>query len=161
MALEALGPAERVAAGAVGEPGRRRFFFQITAAGVDHWLLAEKEQVRVLAREGLRILDAGHIESDPDAVAALIGAGLEIADPGEDGERFRIGSVTVAVSESELITCTISSIDDDDAVSFVIAPEQFRAMAAVALQSVAAGRPTCKWCRLPIDPEGHECPARN
>jgi hypothetical protein len=40
-------------------------------------------------------------------------------------------------------------------VSFVIAPEQFRAMAQVALEVVAQGRPLCQWCQLPMDPDGH------
>ncbi len=161
MDIEELGPAERFTAGAIGEPGRRRFYLQVTTEGNDHWLLAEKEQVRVLAVEGTRILDQHEIGSDPEAVAGLIARGLEIADPGDGGERFRVGEVTLAVSTTSLITCVIRSVDEDDAVSFVIAPEQFRAMAVVALQSVAAGRPICRWCRLPIDPGEHACPARN
>jgi uncharacterized repeat protein (TIGR03847 family) len=26
---------------------------------------------------------------------------------------------------------------------------------------VAAGRPDCRWCSLPIDPDGHACPRMN
>jgi uncharacterized repeat protein (TIGR03847 family) len=26
---------------------------------------------------------------------------------------------------------------------------------------VAAGRPPCRWCSLPIDPSGHACPRMN
>ncbi len=161
MEIDDLGPAERFAAGAIGEPGRRRFFIQITCNGVNHWLLAEKEQVRILAQEGLRVLEVGGIASDPEAEANLIAQGLEVDDPGEDGERFRVGEVTLAMSGAQLITCIVGSVEEDDTVSFVIAPEQFRAMAAVALEVIAAGRPICRWCRLPMDPAGHECPARN
>jgi hypothetical protein len=160
MEIDDLGPAERFTAGAIGEPGRRRFYIQVSSSGVDHWLLAEKEQIRVLAMEGIRTLDGNGIEFDPESVAGLITAGLEIQDPGENGERFRVGEITLAMS-GELITCLIGSVDADQAISFVIAPEQFRAMAAMALQAVAAGRPICRWCRLPMIPAEHECPARN
>jgi hypothetical protein len=26
---------------------------------------------------------------------------------------------------------------------------------------VAAGRPNCRWCGFPIDPDGHPCPRMN
>lgn len=159
--IEDLGPAERFAAGAAGEPGSRRFYLQVRAAGGVHSLLAEKQQVSALAEEGVRVLDAHGISSDASVVDAIVAAGLPIEDPGEGGERFRVGQVSIGMAPSELLTITIESVDEDDGVSFVIAPEQFRAMAKVALDVVAAGRPTCQWCRLPIDPGGHECPARN
>lgn len=161
MAIEDLGPAERFAAGAIGEPGQRRFYLVVTAAGVDHALLAEKEQIATLASRGLEILDEHDISSDQEAVERLIDEGLPIEDPGAEGERFRVGDISISLSSSELLTVTIESSEADDGVSFVIAPEQFRAMAVVALQVVASGRPTCPWCRLPMDPQGHECPARN
>lgn len=161
MAIDELGPAERFVAGAVGRPGQRRFYLQVIAGGSVYSMLAEKEQIAALAGQGLEILDEHEISSDEEAVTRLIRRGLEIMDPGEDGARFRVGTISIAMAPSELLTITVESIDEDDSVNFVIAPEQFRAMATVALQVVAAGRPTCPWCRLPMDPENHECPARN
>lgn len=161
MAVEDLGPAERFAAGAIGEPGSRRFYLVVTAAGADHALLAEKEQIATLASRGLEILEEHEISSDPEAVERLVEEGLPIDDPGDGGERFRVGEIAIGLSSSELLTVTIEAAEEDDGVTFVIAPEQFRAMAVVALRVVAEGRPTCPWCRLPMDPEGHECPARN
>jgi uncharacterized repeat protein (TIGR03847 family) len=161
MEIEDLGPAERFVAGAIGRPGSRRFYLQVTAAGVTHVLAAEKEQIAALAGQGLEVLDARGISSDEAAVEAIIAAGLPVIDPGPEGERFRVGEMSIGMSESELLTVSITSIDEDDGIQFVIAPEQFRAMAQVALEVVAAGRPTCQWCRLPMDPDGHECPARN
>lgn len=161
MDIEDLGPAERFAAGAIGRPGERRFYLQVVAAGVAHSLLAEKAQIAALGSQGLEILEEHEISSDDEAVGRLVAEGLELDDPGIDGERFRVGSISIAMAPSELLTVTVESIDEDDGVTFVIAPEQFRAMAMVALEVVAAGRPTCPWCRLPMDPEHHECPARN
>lgn len=161
MGIEDLGPAERFTAGAIGPPGGRHFYFEITAGGRQQWLGAEKEQVRVLAEEGSRIIQASSISIDSEAVVNLIAQGLELTDPGAEGERFRVGDVTLAMSPHDLIICTIASLEGDDGVSFVIAPEQFQAMAAVALEVVSAGRPICRWCRLPMTPDDHPCPARN
>jgi uncharacterized repeat protein (TIGR03847 family) len=161
MAIEDLGPAELFVAGAIGEPGNRRFYLQVTASGVTHALLAEKQQVAALAEQGLQILDARGISSDETAVEAILSGGLEVIDPGQNGERFRVGDIAIGMSESELLTISVESAEGDDGIQFVIAPEQFRAMARFALDVVSAGRPTCQWCRLPMNPEGHECPARN
>jgi uncharacterized repeat protein (TIGR03847 family) len=161
MEIEELGPAERFTAGAIGSPGDRRFYLQVVAAGTAHSLLAEKAQIAALGSQGLEILEEHEISSDDAAVDRLVAEGLEVEDPGFGGERFRVGTISIAMAPSELLTVTVESIEEDDAVTFVIAPEQFRAMAMVALEVVAAGRPTCPWCRLPMDPEQHECPARN
>lgn len=161
MAIEDLGPAERIAAGAVGEPGRRRFYLQIVAGGTAVSLLAEKRQVAALAQQGLAILADRGISSEQEAVDRLVEEGLDLEDPGEGNERFRVGDISIALGGAELLTVEINAVDDDDGVSFVIAPEQFRAMAQVALEVVSQGRPLCPWCQLPMDPDGHECPARN
>lgn len=161
MAIDDLGPAERIVAGAVGEPGQRRFYLQIVAGGEPTSLLAEKVQVAALAEQGLAILEERGISSEAEAVDRLIAQGLPIEDPGEGNERFRVGDISIALGGSELLTVEISSVDATDGVSFVIAPEQFQAMARVALEVVHQGRPLCQWCQLPMDPEGHKCPSRN
>jgi uncharacterized repeat protein (TIGR03847 family) len=161
MAVDDLGPAERIAAGAVGEPGQRRFYLQIVAGGQSTSLLAEKLQVAALAEQGLAILAERGITSEQEAVDRLIADGLPVEDPGEGNERFRVGDISISLGGSELLTVDISSIDETDAVSFVIAPEQFQAMAQVALEVVQQGRPLCQWCQLPMDPDGHKCPSRN
>ncbi len=160
MAVEDLGPAERFTAGALGEPGRRRFYFAVRAGGRALTFLAEKTQVEALAVQGTEILDRRGIVADDVAVDALVAGGVGI-DPDEGEERFRVGEIAMSIAPSELMTLVLTSVEEDEAVTFVIAPEQFRAMAEVALRVVAAGRPPCPWCGLPIDPDGHECPARN
>lgn len=161
MDIEDLGPAERIVAGAIGEPGQRTFYIQVTAGGETVTMLAEKAQIEALATQGVAILDANDISSDEVAVDRLIAAGMFIEDPGVDGERFRIGEISIALAPSELLTVTIADIEVLDAVTFVIAPEQFRAMAQVALEVVESGRPSCPWCKLPMDLSGHQCAARN
>jgi uncharacterized repeat protein (TIGR03847 family) len=38
---------------------------------------------------------------------------------------------------------------------------QVRAMAAKGAEAVAAGRPLCPLCDMPMDPAGHRCPRWN
>jgi len=38
---------------------------------------------------------------------------------------------------------------------------QVRAMAARGAEAVAAGRPPCPLCEMPMDPAGHRCPRWN
>jgi len=159
MAVEDLGLAERFAAGATGRPGARRFFLEVTTRGTAHSFPCEKGQVAELASQGLQLLILAGLDSDQQAVEHLIASGLEIAEPEEP--RFRIGSIGVAVNPNELISITLSSVDEDESATFVVSPEQFRAMALVAVEVVAAGRPICPRCQLPEDPDGHRCPSVN
>lgn len=159
MALDDLGPADRFAAGAIGEPGSRRFFLEVTAGETIHSFPCEKSQVAELASQGLQLLLLAGLEPNPDTVYHLMASGLQITDP--DAPRFPIGSIGVAVDASELLSITFGSVDEDESATFVVSPEQFRAMALVAVEVVAAGRPICPRCQLPEDPEGHRCPSVN
>jgi uncharacterized repeat protein (TIGR03847 family) len=159
MAVDELGPAERFAAGAIGQPGSRRFYLEVTARGAVYAFPCEKSQVAALAVQGLQLLTMAGIEPDDDAVNRLVEDGLDIVDPEE--ERFRIGSIGLAVNPSEFLLVTLGSEDEGQSASFVVSPEQFRAMAIVAAHVVAAGRPICPRCQLPEDPDGHRCPSVN
>ncbi|HKX74974.1 MAG TPA: DUF3090 family protein [Acidimicrobiia bacterium] len=156
MAVENLGPAERFAAGAIGAPGKRTFYLEVTASAVSHWFLCEKDQVAELAEQGLQLLIASGLSPDQEAVGHLIRSGLEVREP--DQPRFRIGSIGVGITQNEFLTLQIGEVEGDDSVTFLVTPEQFQAMAVVALQVVASGRPICPRCGLPEDPEGHNCP---
>lgn len=153
-----LGPAEVFVAGAIGPPGQRHFFVQVTAAGESEWFPAEKQQVAALGSQALTLLAAAELETDEEMVQALR-SGLSLEQP--DRESFRVGGIQVAVLESELIAIVISSPEEDESVRFLITPVQLEAMATVALEVVAAGRPICPLCQLPMDPDGHRCPSTN
>ena len=132
----------------------------MTAGGIIHSFPCEKGQVAELARQGLQLLKLASLESDEEAVQRLVQGRLPIVDPEEP--KFRIGSIGVAVHESEFLSITLGSVDDeDDTATFVVTPEQFRAMALVAVDVVLAGRPICPLCGLLEDPEGHRCPSVN
>ncbi|MEX0667219.1 MAG: DUF3090 family protein, partial [Acidimicrobiia bacterium] len=129
MPVEDLGPAERLAAGAIGQPGQRRFFLEVTAGGRVHSFPCEKSQVAELAQQGLQLLTMASLESDEEAVQRLVQSHLPIIDPEEP--KFRIGSIGVAVHQSEFLSIPLSSTDEEESATFVVTPEQFRAMALV------------------------------
>ncbi len=153
-----LGPAERFVAGAIGRPGERVFIVHVVAAGRQLWFVAEKGQVATLAARSLELLAEANIIPDPEATAALVAA-AELTEP--DEVQFRIGTISLQVGNAELVTVQFDSVDEDDAVVFVVAPEQLQAMAVKALEVVGKGRPICPDCRLPKDPDGHRCPSGN
>ena len=155
-----LGPAERFAAGAVGRPGRRRFFIEVDAGGGRHRYLLEKGQVVALAQRSLELLGENDVVPDPEAVEMVQQRGLEIED--SDEVDFRVGDMGLQLQPSELVSVTLDPVEEGgEGISFVVAPEQLQAMAMAALEVASHGRPICPRCRLPMDPDGHDCPAVN
>ena len=160
MAVNKLGPAERFLVGAIGPPGKRRFYFQVVANGERHSMLAEKQQVQALASQGWRSLQRSGVVVDSEAVESLLATDLEITDPRGE-EDFRVGTINVGIRPSGLMNLSFESDRENDGLMFMVSPEQFRAMVVTTRQLIRAGRPICPWCRLPKNVEGHECPARN
>jgi uncharacterized repeat protein (TIGR03847 family) len=155
-----LGPAQRFAAGAVGSPGQRRFFIEIDAGGGRHRFLLEKGQVVALAQRSLELLAENGVVPDRQAVEMVQQRGLEVEESEEVD--FRVGDMALQLQHSELVSVTLDPVDEGgEGVSFVVAPEQLQAMAMAALEVAARGRPICSRCRLPMDPDGHDCPAVN
>ena len=156
---DSLGPAERFAAGAVGEPGDRTFLFHVVANTEPHWFVAEKAQVATLADYALTALAEANILPDPEAMRRIL-AGLDVELP--DEVRFRVGSISLGIQpDSDLISIEFISVDESDGVTFVIAPEQLQALAIHGLEVVGQGRPICRDCQLPMERNGHICPASN
>ena len=154
-----LGPVDRFVAGAIGEPGERTFLIEVEGAGQPHWFLLEKQQVAVLADRVLELLrDAGYESSGAPR--------LSLREP--DAVDFRVGEIRMAYSSVEsLVTVTLIPVagdeerEEDDGVEFDVSTDQLHAMAVHAREAVIAGRPACPRCALPMDPDGHVCPASN
>lgn len=156
---EHFGPAERFAVGAIGEPGERTFLAHVVANAHSHWFVAEKGQIQALADYALEALARADILPDPEAMRHILSR-LELDAPDEID--FRIGSISLAVQPtSDLITIEFTSVDESETVDFVVAPEQLQAMAIRGLDVVGKGRPICRDCQLPMDPDGHQCPSTN
>jgi uncharacterized repeat protein (TIGR03847 family) len=174
---------DALATGAVGEPGEREFFIQARTASTQLTVLVEKEQVALLATEAVAFLDriaADFPEEETDPVppqqvvklreptvplfrARLIGLGF---DP--DRERVLIELREQAAEDDEEVAAPapeVSEATQDEEEGYVAriyaTRSQVRAMAAHGAATVAAGRPPCPLCDMPMDPSGHRCPRWN
>ncbi|MDP9225090.1 MAG: DUF3090 family protein, partial [Actinomycetota bacterium] len=139
--------------------------------------LVEKQQVAVLADKLRELL----VMVDPaDTVAGAEPArdpALALVEPTEP--EWRIGMMGLTYEETEeRVLILVRSVDeqpeeeeeepppleepdDELGVQFHLRRDQVRAFILHALAVVAEGRPLCQLCGLPIDPEGHICPASN
>jgi uncharacterized repeat protein (TIGR03847 family) len=170
---------DALAAGAVGEPGQREFYIQARTESTQLTVLVEKEQVALLAAEAVTFLD--RIADDfpeegeeapreelreptvPLFRARLIGLGF---DP--ERQRVLIELRERADNDDEEGEPAAEVVPDepvDDQEGYVAriyaTRSQVRAMAARGAAAVAAGRPPCPLCDMPMDPAGHRCPRWN
>jgi uncharacterized repeat protein (TIGR03847 family) len=94
--------------------------------------------------------------------------GLEPAEP-----LWRVGAMGLAYEEDDDQVIVLAQPvtpdreeseledEDDEGIRFRLRRDQARAFVLHAVAIVDEGRPTCQLCGLPIDPEGHNCPASN
>jgi len=159
-----LDPVDRITAGAVGEPGDRTFFVQAVGESDRVTLLAEKDQVRLLA-EGIERLLA-QIPDGPEGEEPA-DEDLELSPPLEP--EWRVGEMAIEFDEvNDRVTIVFNELQPEETAEppsqarFVASRAQVRAMADHALEIVAAGRPRCQFCGHPLEAEGsHRCPAMN
>ncbi|GAA3203843.1 DUF3090 family protein [Actinocorallia longicatena] len=163
---------DRFVAGTVGQPGAREFYLQAAEGRRVTSVALEKFQVSLLAERLEELLDEVLRRSGGAAhVPAVTPDGLRddgpLAQPVE--EEFRVGSMALAWDpEDERIVIEAQEggedeeEDDDGLVLRVsISAARARAFAERALKLVAAGRPPCPLCGLPLDALGHVCPRQN
>jgi uncharacterized repeat protein (TIGR03847 family) len=170
---------DRFLADAVGEPGARAFYLQAAKGRNVVTVALEKAQVAVLAERLSALLE--EIER----------RGVELPDGSDDPtgeglqqpliEAFRVGTMTLAwdgssgsvlvearaVTEEDVGEAVEAIEDDDDdedgpdVLRVRLDAPTARGFIAHAIDVVAAGRPPCPLCGLPLNPEGHICPRRN
>jgi uncharacterized repeat protein (TIGR03847 family) len=133
---EALAPSDDDTA-PLGEPLVEAFRVGTLTLGWD----PQREQVVIEAR--------AQEEADEDEDASDDDEDEE--DEGEDDER----------DEPATLEFDDSDPDGPDLVRVRLTPLAARAFAERALRTVAAGRPPCPFCGLPLEPTGHICPRKN
>lgn len=162
-----LGPVEWITTGAVGEPGERTFFLQARVAGRLLTFLVEKEQVELLAAGVLEILARVGKETGtgPDEEELELQAPLE--------PEWRVGRLAIGYAEDrDLMLLELEELRPEDETDEAEGPEpdrvrlwatreQMLALSRHGAAVAARGRPRCRFCGNPIDPEGHTCPAMN
>ena len=167
----------RFVAGTVGQPGDRTFYLQAAdSSGRVVSVALEKAQVQVLADRMNDLLDevGGRAGSDipPEAdvddlepLTAPVDEEFRVAAMGLawDGEAQAVVVEAVAAGEEPIDEEAILSDSEEgpDALRVTITPGAARAFVARARRVVAAGRPACPLCSLPLDPTGHVCPRQN
>ncbi|MCU1352142.1 MAG: hypothetical protein JWM05_1351 [Acidimicrobiales bacterium] len=151
--------------GAVGEVGSRVFFIQAHAEGTTVSVKCEKQQAAALAEHLQRVLaDAPAV--DPDELPPLI----EPLPPMDID--FVVGSISIGYDEERdrvlLVLEELRPDDEDEAepadvgtLHLRVTRGQVAAFIDQAASLVAAGRPPCRLCGQPIDPNGHVCPRLN
>ena len=163
-----LNPVEAITASAVGEPGHRVFYIQARTLDAIVTLVAEKEQVQLLAhgiQQFLAELDQKFPQEDEgESVDPL---DLELRGPFEPN--FRVAQMGLGYdAENDRVVLMAHELvaegADPESASiarFWATRAQMKAMAEHALDVAARGRPLCPLCGRPEDREGHFCPKRN
>jgi uncharacterized repeat protein (TIGR03847 family) len=163
-------PPDRFVAGTVGQPGDRTFYLQASGNGRTVSVSLEKLQVALLAERLAELLDEARrrLGADvPEEVPELEDS-APLDAPVE--EEFRVGTLGLAWdgdTSTVLIEATADGDDEEqaeeerDVLRVRISAGTARAFVARAERVVAAGRPPCPLCSLPLDPAGHICPRQN
>lgn len=180
-----------ITSGAIGEPGRRTFYLQIRSGDSTVTVRCEKQQAatistylrRALAslpmpegqppRSAMQLVEPVEEEFVLGAVALEFNTAADhfvlhlrefspdIADDPADAEDWVEGTSPDLAEESPSYPFPG---DEDDMLSRVRAGmtrAQAMAFCEHTDRIVAAGRPNCVYCELPIDPDGHFCPRMN
>ena len=147
--------------GTVGPPGQRVFFIQARRGADVVSLRLEKQQVTAMADYLAGMLE----ELAPAEVTGRPGAAdMELAEPVV--AEWIVGALAVAYdAEGDRLVIVAEELveegEDGADARLRATREQVAAFVDRAREIVAAGRPPCQWCGLPLDPEGHVCPKTN
>jgi uncharacterized repeat protein (TIGR03847 family) len=152
--------------GAVGKPGARTFFLQARQGRTRVAVKCEKQQVAAITQYLRSVL-----HDLPPADERPVPAALELTEPLE--QLFILGPIGLGydrASDRLVVQLEeIAPVDEegeveqghDGHVRLYVTRGQAAAFCDHADRVIAAGRPDCRWCSLPIDPEGHACPRMN
>jgi uncharacterized repeat protein (TIGR03847 family) len=167
-------PPERFVLGTVGQPGARAFYLQASGDGRVITVGLEKVQASVLAERLDDLLD--EVRKRGGDVPVDAPHELEDVAPLDQPllEEFRVGTMALAwdnetglvLIEARAVAEGEDEVDEDDEegpdlLRVRISSGAARAFVKRAQRVVAAGRPPCPLCGLPLDPEGHVCPRQN
>ena len=156
-----------------GRPGERTFFLQSRSETRTLTYQLEKGQVEILGeklKELLLMIDS----ADPIRTATPErNPAYALSAPIEP--EWRVGTIGLTYEEpTESVVVALEPVgaaseDEEEeepsveefAVRLMLRRDQARAFVLHALAIVGEGRPLCQLCGLPMDPDGHKCPASN
>ncbi len=143
-----------------GEPGQRTFRVRILGSASEvAWLWVEKEHVRALSFAFRRVL-AGLKYEERSGTAAT----REM--PEAVDHEIRVGIIGVGFDESnQMVVLQVHELglgeEDQSTLRVGFTLEQCSVLVADMDKIVAAGRPLCPLCSLPMDAAGHACVRQN
>ena len=146
--------------GTVGPAGQRVFYLQARDGELVVTVRCEKQQVAALADYLDGLLE--DLDPTPYGVAT---SDLDLTEPVQ--ELWTVGPIGVAYDEpSDRIVVVLEELVEEDAdegasVKVRLNRAQVSAFVRHSRDLVAAGRPPCRFCGLPLDAEGHACPRMN
>ena len=162
MPIYELDPVEQIAIAAVGQPGQRQFFLLASGLGRTLTLTCEKSQIQALLLRVGQMMEAQGVDAmDTSGPAATL-------EPGEP--EWQVAEMGLGYHEARKMFVLVASqgaagegepSDDAPSVRFWLSHEQIAAFSKQAQSVLAAGRPLCPRCGLPMDPAGHPCPVLN
>lgn len=157
----------------VGEPGQRTFYLQARDATRTLTYLVEKQQVTLLAENLRKVLMAVDPNDTVKNTPATRDPALALEGPLEP--EARLGTMGITIDErNDRVVLHLQPVteiaEDADIEDFTEAEEmirlslrrdQVRSFILHAFAATGEGRPICQLCGLPMDPNGHACPASN
>lgn len=170
-----LGEAQRITADAIGEPGRRTFYIQVRTGTELITVIVEKQQVQLLAASVLELMADLALETGTGPDEDEMGL-EEPIDP-----RWRAGRLSIGFDQEldrfmlELEEYRPEPADENDegpedpgttqrdpeTIRIWATREQMFALSRHGAAVAQRGRPQCRFCANPLDPDGHVCPAMN
>ncbi len=99
---------------------------------------------------------------DPERELVLIELRERSSEEEEGEELTPTAADDVGAGAPDAVGAEPGDVDEEGYVARIYATRpQVRAMAAKGAEAVAAGRPLCPLCDMPMDPSGHRCPRWN
>lgn len=155
--------------GAMGQPGQRTFYLQARRGPTRVSIKCEKQQASAISEYLRKVLSDLPVPADtPRPVAMDLAAPFDAAFVlGPIGLGYDRENDRVLVQMEEVVPVDEDGESDPELaadrghVRVFLTRGQAHAFCEHADLVVAAGRPPCTWCGLPLDPEGHACPRMN
>ncbi len=155
-------PPDRFTAGTVGQPGQRVFYLQSHVGADVVTLRLEKQQVRAMADYLgglLEDLPAPEVTTTAPELVEPVTESFIVGNIGvaydNDDDRIVVVAEELTVDEAGELT------DDGETARFHLTRPQVAAFIKRAELLMQGGRPPCRLCGGPVDPDGHPCPRAN
>jgi uncharacterized repeat protein (TIGR03847 family) len=152
-----LSDVERLTVGTEGPPGKRIFYLQAATSAQVVTLRLEKTQVAALVAYLSALLSDLPTPTDLPTEMDLVEPVLAEWVVGSLGVTYDEGRDRILLLAEELV----EEGEDGASTRLLATRAQVAALAVHGAALVAAGRPPCQLCGLPLDPEGHVCPRLN